>query len=146
MHWLALSARLYAIIGDTLPEGTAPLPSLDLELTPQDRAQFEIYKRDGWLANYDRRADRGEIPRDPKIRLSQIEGILAAASDLPASDSRDRCTVFYSTARGDLLLELGDFKGAAAAYRVAISLEHDSEARQMLEEEVAEMESRWRMA
>jgi predicted RNA polymerase sigma factor len=76
---------------------------------------------------------------------SLLCGLIATGEQMPLTPALS-AVIAYSMARGDLRFELGNFKGAAAAYRAAIVLERDREARQMLEEAVAEMESRWRMA
>ena len=141
MHWLAMMLRLYAVIGEALPPGSECLPPLNLDLAPHDQAECIINQLSSriWQDTLD--AQRGVRPRDPKARLGLVEQILALQS---TCRHRSRGTDLSSpmSSSADLLLELGDRVGAAAAYRTAITLERDEEVRQMLEETVADIEGR----
>jgi hypothetical protein len=140
LAWLAKMLDLYDLISEALPRGAEPLKPLSPALTPCDRVRCEYHRLSDRLTEHDQRVQRGQVSRDPRVKLSLVDRLLAALAEQDPSPTRTSLTVHYLETRGELLLELGDRAGGIEALREAAAVEPDGEMRQALAEYVAALE------
>jgi hypothetical protein len=135
--WLAKMLDLYDLVSEALPPDVEPLNALTPTLTYRDRVRCEYHRLSDRLTEHDRRVERGEDPRDLRVKLSLVDRLLAALAEQESSSDRTGMTAHYLGARGDLLLEMGDRAGGIEALCEAAAVEPDGELRQALAEYVA---------
>jgi hypothetical protein len=135
--WLAKMLDLYELINEALPPGIEPLGPLIPALSPSDGVRCEYHRLVHRLTEHERRVERGQVPRDLRVKLGLVDRILAALAEQEPSPDRSCMTAHYLFARGELLLELGDRAAGIEALCQAAAMEPDEEMRQLLAEYAA---------
>jgi hypothetical protein len=135
LSWLARQMDLYELIDAALPAGAEPLPCLDLDMPPPDQLDCALRRSLDWKYELRRAA-----AACPEALLVVTDHILALSALQPPSPGRSDLRLAEYEDRSNLLRDLGDTAGAAAALRAGTAEATDRDVQEFIGEMAAQLE------